>query len=175
MNRNEYLIFSGSDIKECEFICQAFLKMVRTMNIDILCHTTMENNNECFSVHYTTPYVNGCVKIYKSISKTWVGTKQELAAELFTAMNTLCEASRQINLDDTFETLSFDEFKSLKEGDVVYMRCGTEGRMFAITTILEDAYYNADCDEPGWEVETSHGICDYLSLYKRKKGGGEDV
>ena len=33
--------------------------------------------------------------------------------------------------------------------------------------VTKSAYYNADCDEPGWEIETNEGATDLYSLYTR--------
>ena len=57
--------------------------------------------------------------------------------------------------------LTRDEFQNLKKGDSVYVSC--EGDLFK-SCVISPPFFNADADEPGWEVETTNGYCDQYSL-----------
>ncbi len=35
------------------------------------------------------------------------------------------------------------------------------------SVVTREAYYNADCDEPEWEIETNNGTTDLYSLYTK--------
>ncbi len=35
------------------------------------------------------------------------------------------------------------------------------------SVVTKTAYYNSDCDEPGWEIETNNGVTDLYSLYTK--------
>ena len=58
------------------------------------------------------------------------------------------------------------EFCNLKPGDEVFIRCG-ESTFKAV--VVRPAFYNADADEPDWEIETTNGFCDEYSIYLENK------
>ena len=58
--------------------------------------------------------------------------------------------------------ITHEEFCNLKPGDIVWVGC--KGRMYK-SKVLREPFYNADADEPDWEVETDNGFCDEYSLY----------
>ena len=61
--------------------------------------------------------------------------------------------------------LSFEEFKSLKRGDTVFVGCDGS---FYLSRVCDAPFYNCDADEPGWEVDTNNGFCDQYSVYRLK-------
>ncbi len=58
--------------------------------------------------------------------------------------------------------ITYEEFHNLKPGDIVFVKCG--GRAYK-SKVLGKPFYNADADDPDWEVETNNGFCDVYSLY----------
>lgn len=68
---------------------------------------------------------------------------------------------------DKFRPITLAEFRNIKKGDVVYYQMH-DG--FKKTKACADAYYNADSDEPDWEVETTHGFCHWSSVCVLKEG-----
>ena len=54
-----------------------------------------------------------------------------------------------------------EEFKKIKIGDVVVVN--RYGRQF-FETVQRAPYYNEDCDEPGWELETDVATYDIGSV-----------
>jgi len=63
---------------------------------------------------------------------------------------------------DYYKQITFDEFNRLKEGDVVYVKCGNQ---FFKSKIVSEPFFNFGTEEPDWEVETTNGFCDQYSLY----------
>ena len=54
-----------------------------------------------------------------------------------------------------YKPISIEDFTKIKRGDRLH--CEYNGLGFT-QKANSDAYYNYDCDEPGWEVETDFGI-----------------
>ena len=61
--------------------------------------------------------------------------------------------------------IDYDEFLNLKNGDVVYVVISSVAYK---SKVIGVPFYNADADEPDWEVETDNGFCDAYSLYVTK-------
>ena len=61
-----------------------------------------------------------------------------------------------------YRNITLEEFRKIKSGCMIY--CSLQGNIVK-NKALCDAYYNADCDEPDWEVETSDGIYHWDSVY----------
>ena len=57
------------------------------------------------------------------------------------------------------DMITANEFINIKKGDKIKYRFHN---MWFRTECVSDAFYNADADEPGWEVETTD--CN-LSMY----------
>ena len=61
--------------------------------------------------------------------------------------------------------ITHKEFQNLKEGDIVFVKCGDD--IFE-SEVTQAPFYNYDADEPDWELETTNGFCDEYSLYVKK-------
>lgn len=73
-----------------------------------------------------------------------------------------CKEFKKKKEDSSIRPISEEEFRSLKEGDEILVKCG--GKIYP-SKILGAPFYNVDADEPDWEVETSSGFADAESLY----------
>lgn len=58
--------------------------------------------------------------------------------------------------------ISFEQFKSLKIGDTVFIKCG---KGYFKSKVISEPFFNFGAAEPDWEVETTNGFCDFSSLY----------
>lgn len=58
--------------------------------------------------------------------------------------------------------IDWKDFLELKENDVVYVVVGNQVYK---SVVVGNTFYNADADEPDWEVQTNNGFCDAYSLY----------
>lgn len=58
--------------------------------------------------------------------------------------------------------ITHKEFCDLKAGNIVYVKCGEHTFQ---SKVVSKPFYNADADDPDWEVETTNGFCDEYSLY----------
>lgn len=58
--------------------------------------------------------------------------------------------------------ITYKEFYNLRAGDTVFVACGDT---FYKSKVVRAPFYNADADDPDWEVETNNGFCDQYSLY----------
>lgn len=58
--------------------------------------------------------------------------------------------------------IDWKDFLELKKGDIVYVVVGDR---VCKSKVVRSPFYNADADEPDWEVETNNGFCDVYSLY----------
>lgn len=67
---------------------------------------------------------------------------------------------------DLFDNIRLEDFQKIKKGDRVYCAVGNE---IYPQKALSDAFYNADCDEPDWEVETVNGFYNWDSVYVKKQ------
>jgi len=72
----------------------------------------------------------------------------------------------------SFREIEPAEAKQLEVGEEVCIGLKTEenGKMsleLIPAVVTRAAYYNADCDEPDWEIETNNGVTDLYSLYTR--------
>ena len=67
---------------------------------------------------------------------------------------------------DLFDNIRLEDFQKIKSGDMIYCAIGNE--IYPQKT-LSDAVYNADCDEPDWEVETVNGFYNWDSVYVKKE------
>ena len=65
-------------------------------------------------------------------------------------------------IKNNIRKISLTEFHSLKYGDTVFVKCGGQ---FYRSKVVRSPFYNADADQPDWEVETTNGFCDEYSLY----------
>ena len=57
--------------------------------------------------------------------------------------------------------IEWKDFLNLKENDIVYVV--VEDKVYK-SRVVRKPFYNADADEPDWEVETTNGFCDVYSL-----------
>lgn len=58
--------------------------------------------------------------------------------------------------------INHKEFRNLKHNDIVYVMIGNR---YYQSRVVGSPFYNADADEPDWEVQTTNGFCDEYSLY----------
>lgn len=58
--------------------------------------------------------------------------------------------------------IDWKDFLKLKKDDIVYVAVGNHVYK---SRVVRSPFYNADADEPDWEVETDNGFCDVYSLY----------
>jgi len=63
-------------------------------------------------------------------------------------------------MKNNFEKIN--NFFDLKVGDTVWVRCGER---FYRSKVTQAPFWNADADEPDWEVVTTNGFCDRDSIY----------
>ena len=73
--------------------------------------------------------------------------------------------SKTNQINQNVEPISFDAFKALKKGDVVLIKVGDR---YYKSQVVTPAFYNADADEPGWEIDTTNGFADQYSVYLPK-------
>ena len=79
------------------------------------------------------------------------------------ALNNLCNSNELADGNSSrFRNITFEEFKKLKEGNAVFVKCYNQ---YAKAIVEDSAFYNADADEPGWEVATSYGFIAIDSVY----------
>ena len=58
--------------------------------------------------------------------------------------------------------VTFYEFMNLRKGDEVYLKIGPE---FYKSIVVRECFYNADADDPDFEIETTNGFTDSISVY----------
>lgn len=68
-----------------------------------------------------------------------------------------------------FNRLDYAEAKDLEVGEKICIGIWQDEAHTKLELIPSEvtkaAYYNADCDEPDWEIETNNGVVDLFSLY----------
>ncbi len=69
----------------------------------------------------------------------------------------------------SFRNLEYSEAKNLEVGEKVLISLWTNEEHTKLelisSVVTKAAYYNADCDEPDWEIETSNGAVDLYGLW----------
>ena len=65
-----------------------------------------------------------------------------------------------------FDNIRLEDFQKIKNGDTIY--CAVGNKIYP-QKALSNATYNADCDEPDWEVETANGFYNWDSVYVKKQ------
>lgn len=60
-----------------------------------------------------------------------------------------------------YRQITFDEFMNLRPGDTVYILVGA---IRYKSKVVRGAFYNADADEPDFEIETTNGFADVDSV-----------
>ena len=108
-------------------------------------------------------------KIQKLATMIWICSSEDFTED--SIYNVLYEKAlnnlyNNVELVDAkskcFRNATFEEFKKLRKGNTVFVKCYDQ----YVKAIVEDnAFYNADADEPDWEVETSHGFVSIDSVY----------
>lgn len=68
-----------------------------------------------------------------------------------------------VEKESLYIPISLDEFKNIKKGDCFI---GCINGAYEQEVACEDAFYNADCDSPDWEVESEGGVYCWDSVYK---------
>lgn len=58
--------------------------------------------------------------------------------------------------------ITHKEFHNLKAGNIVYVNINGQT---VKSKVVNEPFYNADADDPDWEVETTNGFCDEYSLW----------
>lgn len=70
-----------------------------------------------------------------------------------------------------FKWLESDEAKTLEKGEKILIGIWEDEEHKSLrldsAVITKAAYYNADCDEPGWEIETTNGVVDLNSIFQK--------
>ncbi len=72
-----------------------------------------------------------------------------------------------------FRRLEFPEVKQLEAGDEIAICIHLDipnKAEFVKATVIRPLFWNADADEPGWELETTKGFADAYSIYEVKEG-----
>lgn len=70
----------------------------------------------------------------------------------------------------SFENLDYADAKNLEVGEEICIGLFKDEAHKELelipSVVTRAAYYNADCDEPDWEIETNNGVTDLYSLYR---------
>lgn len=108
-------------------------------------------------------------KLQKLATMIWICSSEDFTEDSIynvlyeKALNNLYNSNELADENSNrFRNATFDEFKKLRKGNAVFVKCYDQ----YVKAIVEDnAFYNADADEPGWEVETTHGFISIDSVY----------
>lgn len=72
----------------------------------------------------------------------------------------------------SFRRMEYTEVKELEIGDEIaictYMDIPNKAK-FVNAIVTRPMFWNADADEPNWEVETDNGFVDIYSIYEVKE------
>lgn len=70
-----------------------------------------------------------------------------------------------------FKHLDYDEVKLLEVGDEICIGVWQDEAHKKLelipATVTRAAFFNADADEPDWEIETTNGFSDIYSVYTK--------
>jgi hypothetical protein len=71
--------------------------------------------------------------------------------------------------NNIYKRMDFKEIQNLKVGDkvAICLYCDSDLNVeFVNAMVVRPLYWNNDCDEPDWELETTNGFTDIYSVWK---------